>query len=337
MRVTRELVAKVAGVSTATVSYVLNNSRSVSEEARRKVLEAVKELKYTPDMIARSMVTNETKQLGIVLNEIINPFYGEIILGFENAAIEKGYFVNICTGYKNLDDYFDNFIARRVDGVFVVAIPYKFHMEKIYNLVDAGIKVVMSGNAEADIKKLSSIENDYVDAMHKAVEYLTGLGHRHIAYVSGLGKSQKFDRKIEGYLSAVHKWKLPCEDSLLIDGSAPYGTTIEDGYRLANRLIASGKPFTAVVCTNDMMALGAMNALKHAGLNVPEDVSVMGFDGIQIGGYWDPSLTTMAVPTVSLGERAFELLYTNLKKDNTGYFLNKLELIERNSTGACKS
>lgn len=336
MRVTRELVAKMAGVSTATVSYVLNNSRSVSDEARKKVLQAVKELKYTPDMIARSMVTNETKQLGIVLNEIINPFYGEIILGFENAAIEKGYFVNICTGYKNLDDYFDNFIARRVDGVFVVAIPYKFHMDKIYNLVDAGIKVVMSGNAEADIKRLSSLENDYIDGMQKAVDYLIGLGHKDIAYVSGLGKSQKFDRKIEGYLTALQKRNLACGDALLVEGGVPYGTTIEDGYQLADKLIASGKSFTALICTNDLMAFGAMNALRNAGYEVPGDVSVIGFDGIQFGKVWNPSLTTMAVPTVSLGEKAFELLYTNIKKNSTGYFLNKLELVARGSTGVCK-
>ncbi len=333
MRVTRALVAKKAGVSTATVSYVLNNSRSVSEDARNKVLKAVRELNYKPDMIARSMVTNETKQLGIVLNEITNPFYGEIILGFENAAIEKGYFVNICTGYKNLDAYFDNFISRRMDGVFVAAMPYKFHMNNIYNLVDSGIKVVMSGNSEVDIKRVCSVENDYIDGMHKAVDYLYSLGHRDIGCISGLSKSFKFDRKIEGYLLAINKWKLPCGDSLLVEGSTPYGTSIQDGYALAKKMIASGRSFTAVVCTNDLMAIGAMTAFKEAGLSVPGDISVIGFDGIFLGQYWETALTTMAVPTISLGEKAFELLYGNMKKGSTGYFLNKLELVVRGSTG----
>src|SRR5690625_1529141 len=102
MRVTRNDVAKRAGVSTATVSYVINNKGNVSEKTRTKVLEAVRELNYKPDMVARSMVTKETKQLSIILNDIANPFYSEVVLGFENMAMEKGYFVNVCTGYKNL-------------------------------------------------------------------------------------------------------------------------------------------------------------------------------------------------------------------------------------------
>ena len=111
MKVTRTDVAKLAGVSTATVSYVLNGSRSMSEKTRKLVLDAVEQLNYKPDMIARSMTKNETRQLSFMVNDATNPFYGEIIVGFENAAMERGYFVNICTGSKNINDYFDNYIA----------------------------------------------------------------------------------------------------------------------------------------------------------------------------------------------------------------------------------
>lgn len=335
MRVTRADVAKKAGVSTATVSYVLNNSRSISDETKQKVLSIVKELNYKPDMIARSMVTNQTKQLSIVLNDIVNPFYGEIILGFENAAIEKGYFVNICTGYKNIDDYFDNFISRRIDGVYVAALPNKFHMEKIYSLVDAGIKVVMSGNAEADLKKVSSVECDYVEGMERAVAYLVQLGHRDISFISGVGRNQKFDKKVEGYLSAVKKYNLHCGESLLFDNIPPYNTTIQDGYMLTKKLVNSSKSFTAVICTNDLMAMGAISALREAGLNIPRDISVMGFDGICIAEAWEPSLTTMSVPKAFIGEKAFQLLHTNIKNNNTGFCTSRLELIIRNSTGPC--
>ncbi len=106
MKVTRTDVAKLAGVSTATVSYVLNGSRSMSEKTRKLVLDAVEQLNYKPDMIARSMTKNETRQLSFMVNDATNPFYGEIIVGFENAAMERGYFVNICTGNKNINDYF---------------------------------------------------------------------------------------------------------------------------------------------------------------------------------------------------------------------------------------
>ncbi|NLO81823.1 MAG: LacI family transcriptional regulator [Clostridiales bacterium] len=336
MKVTREEVAKHAGVSPATVSYVLNNSRNVSEETRKRVLEAVEKMNYKPDLIARSMVTKETKQLSIILNDIANPFFSEIILAFENAAIERGYFVNICTGYKNIDDYFDHFISRRIDGICVLAIPNKFHMDKIYDLVDKGIKVVVSGNAEADIKRVSLIENDYINAMDQAIRYLMELGHREIAYVSGLSSSQKFDRRIEGYLKALKKYNLSCGDRLLIEGKAPYNTTIMDGYYITKELISTGKFFTAVICTNDLMAVGAMRALQEAGYSVPDDVSVMGFDDIFLSDIWQPPLTTMSVPKTLLGTKAFELLYGNIKKGNTGFYMTKPELVVRKSTDVCK-
>ena len=332
MKVTRADVAKLAGVSTATVSYVLNGSRPMSEKTTKLVLDAVEQLNYKPDMIARSMTKNETKQLSLMINDITNPFFSEIVVGFETAAIEKGYFVNVCTGYKNINNYFDNYIARRIDGVFVVAVPYKFDMSKLYDLVDSGIKVVVSGNTEADLKKVSSIESDHIDGMYKAVEYLYNLGHRQIAYLSGLCKKHRFDRKLEGYLTALERCGLNYGEELLFEGEAPYSTGVDDGYALAKKLMASGKKFTAIICLNDLMAMGAIAALEDGGLRVPQDVSVMGFDDILFAKAWRPSITTMAVSKFDFGYNAFELLHTNITQGNTGYFVNQLTLKEREST-----
>ena len=333
MKVTRADVAKLAGVSTATVSYVLNGSRNMSEKTRKLVLDAVEQLNYKPDMIARSMTKNETMQLSLMVNDIANPFYGEIVRGFELAAIEHGYFVNVCTGFKNINEYFDNYIARRIDGVFVVATPHKFDLDKLYNLVDSGIKVVVSGNVEADLNRVSSIESDYISGMRVAVEYLYSMGHRDIAYLSGLSKKHMFDHRIEGYLAAVEKLNLSCGTQLLFDGRAPYSTRVEDGYAMAKELLASGKTFTAVICLNDMMAMGAIAAFEDAGLSVPEDVSVMGFDDIIFASTWRPAITTMAVSKREFGSKAFELLYTNIKKGTTGSYVSQLELKVRGSTG----
>jgi DNA-binding LacI/PurR family transcriptional regulator len=333
MRTTRADVAKLAGVSTATVSYVLNNSRGIAEDTRKRVLTAVEELKYKPDMIARSLVTNETMQLSVVVDNITNPFYGDIVLGFENAAIEKGYFVNICTGYKNIDEYFENFISRRLDGVFIVATIYKFHIEKLYRLVDEGIKVVKCENIEADLRKVSSVENDYMTAMNDAVGHLYNLGHRNIAYISGQSKILKCDPKLMGFQKAVEKFKLG--NTVVLEGNAPYSSDIPDGYNLACKLLSIDKSYSAVICLNDLMAMGAIKAFNENGLRVPEDISVMGFDDIPYAAYWDPPITTMAVPKSFLGSKAFELLYTNMKKGNTGYFMNRLQLIERKSTSQC--
>ena len=336
MKVTRADVAKLAGVSTATVSYVLNDSRNMSDKTRKLVLDAVEQLNYKPDMIARSMTKNETMQLSLMVNDITNPFYSEIVRGFEMAAMERGYFVNVCTGYKNINDYFENYIARRIDGVFVVATPQKFDLKKLYNLADSGVKVVVSGNIEADLKKVSSIESDYISGMKMAVDYLYNLGHRDIAYLSGLSRKHKFDQKVEGYLTAIEQIGLPCGDSLLFDGNPPYSTSVEDGYTMAKELLASGKAFTAVICLNDLMAMGAIAALEDAGLKVPEDVSVMGFDDIMFARAWRPAITTMAVSKQEFGKKAFELLYTNIKQGTTGYYVSQLALKERASTARIK-
>ena len=334
MKVTRADVAKLAGVSTATVSYVLNGSRNISEKTRKCVLDAVERLNYKPDMIARSMTKNETMQLSLMINDITNPFYSEIVMGFEAAAIEKGYFVNVCTGYKDINNYLENYIARRIDGVFVVAVPHKFDLGKLYELTENGIKVVVSGNTEVDHKKVCSIENDYQTGMKEALNYLRSLGHERIAYLSGLSRKHRFDIRLESYLQAVCDQGLNYGDDLLLEGKAPYSTSVQDGYLMAKELVVSGKKFTAAICTNDLMAMGAISAFNDAGYRVPEDISVMGFDDILFARVWRPAITTMAVSKFDFGRKAFDLLYTNMKKGSIGYSLCSLELKVRDSTAA---
>ncbi|HAX50930.1 LacI family DNA-binding transcriptional regulator [Muricomes intestini] len=336
MRVTRKDVANRAGVSTATVSYVLNKSKKISDETTSKVMQAIAELDYRPDMIARSMSVEQTMQVGIVLEDITNPFSGGLIRGFEKAANEKNYFVSVCTSFDKLDDYFDNFIARRIDGIFVAALPYKFNVNKLYDLVDRDIKVVVSGNAIADYKKVSSLENDYIDAMEQVMEYLYALGHRNIAYISGLGKNMTYDLRCIGYRQMITKLGLTCGNELLIDGKSPYFTGVEEGYSGAKRLIETGKKFTAVICTNDIMAFGAMKAIRDHGLRIPEDVSVVGFDGIKLGEYYECPLTSMALEQEECGRKAFDLLYNNMTQGTVGYYKNMLHLVERESTGKCR-
>ena len=326
----------MAGVSTATVSNVLNGSDKVKETTVLRVMEAVRQLDYRPDMIARSMTTKRTMQIGIVLEDVINPYYGELIREFESAANEKNYFVNICTGLHKLDNYFDNFITRRMDGVFVAALPYKFQEEKLYYLVEQGVKVLTSGNVHADFRRVSSIENDYLTAMQDAVSYLVSLGHEQIAYLSGLGRNLTYDLRCTGYMEMVKQLGLPCGEDLLIDSAYPYSTNFQAGYTCAMRLMDTGRPFSAVICGNDLMAMGAMKAFFEKGIRVPEDVSVMGFDGIAMDKFWSPALTTMSVDKATFGRRAFELLYSNIVNETTGYYKSKLTLVEGESTGPRK-
>jgi DNA-binding LacI/PurR family transcriptional regulator len=332
MRPTRKDVAELAKVSTATVSYVLNDSRSVPQATRKKVLDAVAELNYRPDYIARTMVTKRTQQLSVVLNNIANPIYGDLILGFEKEAIDYHYFVNICTGYKNVDDYFERFIARRIDGIFIEVMPYKFHLERIDELVAASIKVVVFGHVGQDLRRVSSIENDYEDAMEQAVAHLYNLGHRDIIYISGLARQDEYDFRIRGFSKALERRGISPEKNIVAPDKAT-NTEVNDGYRLCRDFLQSKQAVSAVICTNDFMAVGAMRAIKEAGFSIPKDVSLMGIDNAYIGEIVDPSLTTLAADYQLLGNRAFHLLYQDMQHDTKGFFCNQLSLIPRSSTG----
>lgn len=331
-RVTREDVAKLAGVSTATVSYVLNKSIKVKPSTQDRVLSAVKELGYRPDPIARSMVTKQTMQLSVVLNNVANPIYSDMILGFEKQALERGYFVNICTGQSYIDEYFDNFVARRIDGVFIEALPGRYHIEKVYQLVDAGIKVIMFGHGGADLRKVSSVENDYIYTLEKAVDYLWGLGHRQIAYLSGLPEDQGYDLRIEGYKRAISRRADDPSSALCLCPTEVTNTDIADGRRMALQLLESKTAFSAVITTNDLMAIGAMQQFQDSGLRIPEDVSVMGIDGASFGELVTPRLTTMKTDYYQIGAKAFELLYGSMKEDTKGFYQNHPQLVERGST-----
>lgn len=333
-RPTRRDVAELAGVSTATVSYVLNKTQKVPDRTADKVWEAVRALDYKPDLVARSLVTRESKQLAIVLNNIANPIYADFILGFENKAIENGYFVNICTGNQNVDDYMEDFASRRIDGILIEALPHKYHEEELFKLLAANIRIVVFGHTNLDLRTISSIETDYIHAMETAVSHLTSLGHRRIAYLSGLERSQTFDRRIDGYLGALDSHGLDYGDDLLIAAPRITNTDISDGADLAKRLLDTKKDFTGVVCTNDLMATGAMAAFKQAGLHIPEDVSVMGIDNAYIGSITEPGLTTLAISYRDVGRKAFELLYADIREEVKGYYINRPELLVRGSTGA---
>ena len=309
MKPTRLDVAKLAGVSPATVSNVMNNAQKVRGETVERVQAAMAQLNYQPNMVARSLTTRKTMQIGLVLENIRNPYYGEIVEHFEAAASARGYFVNICIGTQNIDHYLDNFVTRRLDGVFVAALPNMFDMSKLDQLLENDIRVLVSGNTDVDYRRFSSIESDYAAAMRMAVKHLAGLGHAYQKQMTELGLCP-----------------------VLIDGDPPYQTDVRAGYRQASRLLSSQTPFTAVICGNDLMAIGAMRAFFERGLRVPEDISVVGFDGIDLGRFQTPSLTTLAVDARDFGEKAFELLYASMTQETTSFYSSKLKLIQGEST-----
>ena len=334
MKATRSDVAKLAGVSTATVSNVINNGHMVKDETAERVWAAIEKLNYRPNMVARSLSTQRTMQIGVLLEDIHNPFYGEIVKYIEAAANRHGYFVNICVTSDNFDNYFDSFISRSLDGVFVAALPSQFNMEKLDVLLESGIKLVTSGNLDVDTSRISTIEHNYEEAMTQAIDYLVELGHKDIVYLNGLDGNSYNDTRYTTYSAYMQQLGLPVN---FMGGVYPYRTDVTSGYEQTMRLLDTGSRFTAIICCNDMMAIGAMRALSDRGMKVPEDVSVMGFDGVLIGKYQQPSLTTMAVDAKAFGENIFSLLNNSINKDQVDHLSSHLTLLERESTGRCVS
>jgi len=191
----------------------------------------------------------------------------------------------------------------------------------------------MFGHGNADLRKISSVENDYVNAMEKAVDYLWGIGHRRIAYLSGLTVQQSYDLRIEGYQRAMATRSAgQIAEELCICSAKLTNTDISDGKVLAKKLIDRNADASAVICTNDLMAIGALQVFREAGLDVPGDISVLGIDGASFGEIVTPRLTTMGVSYHEIGQKAFGLLYSDLQNNTKGFFRNVPELVIREST-----
>lgn len=334
MKITRKEVARLAGVSTATVSYVLNGSNRVSEETRNRVKQIIKEYNYRPDLVARAMATRSTMQIAFLINDISNNFFAEIVTEFERAAASEGYSVNICTSDTNISSYIDGFVARRMDGVFCMLSPTRVEPERLYALRQENIPVLISGNPAADREKVALIEPDYMQGMELALGCLKGYGHRKIAFLGAFPEDFSGDIRLKAFRAHYEKM-FPQDLPVVITGDYPYHSTIESGYALTKRLLASKKAFTAVLTTNDSMAIGCIEALREAGLRVPEDVSVMGFDNIAIGRHVTVPLTTVGFDKKHFAATAFDMLHTAIAGGELREAKEKMYLTERKSVAEC--
>ena len=335
MRVTRRDVAVRAGVSEASVSYVMNNSRSVSPETTKKVWDAVKELNYTADMVARSMVKNETKQLAVLANDLSNPYFAEIITGFENAAIDNDYLVSICTGQRETEKYIQHLIARRIDGVFITGLPYmsdqRYH-EIISSMVDGDVRVLINGIILKDCRDISHIYVDHTLGIEKAVAHLKNMGHTCIAMLSTFARNNTFDPSDRLFFSAMEKM-LPDSEPIFVGEIATRNPDMDSSYRLMQKLMAEHPEVTAVLCLNDLMAYGAIQAISDKGKSVPGDISVVGMDDIYISTKFSPSLTSIGFNKLEYGKLAFDVLHRHIRHNTVDDVTVSTELFIRDSTG----
>ena len=330
-RFTRKDVAELAGVSTATVSYVFNKKRYVSQELTNKVLFAAKRLNYYPDMIASSLTTKKTHNIGVLVNDLSNPLQNAVISGIQRAAIKKGYFVNICAGESNFDVYIDNFISRHLDGVYIAVQATEIQREDILKLLDYNIKLVLNKTMNINDPRVNQIHLDLTAGMMMIIEYLAKKGHKDIAYLSCYDESVLSDERLPAFKAAMRKY-LGCNDPVIIYGKVPYESTIESGKILVEQLLDTGKTCSALVCSNDLMAFGAMKVLHDSGYRIPEDISVVGIDNIELCKSSIPSLTTLDQKSEELGMAIFDLLYNDIVNGEIAQKCIWPQLVIRDST-----
>lgn len=296
-----EDVADVAGVSHQTVSRVVNNHPNVSKATREKVETAIAELGYRRNTAARSLVTRRSQTIGVLASELSQYGPANTLLGVEQAAREAGYFVSIAAlrevSREAISDAVNRFMDQSVDGI-VVLVPHSDTLQAL-EVLNPDVPVVLVGSGGEG--RFSGAKVDQLRGARLAVEHLIGLGHTRIGHISGPQDWIDGAERARGWREALAASDLDAD--LLIEGDWSAGT----GYGIGQKL-AADRTATAVFVGNDQMALGLLRALGEAGVRVPEDVSVVGFDDQPEAGYFMPPLTTVRQDFEELGRRCVDLM-----------------------------
>ena len=327
-------VAERAGVGLTTVSRAFSEPDKVSPETLRRIEDAVRDLGYTVNMNARSLRGRTSGMVLVLLPDIGNPFFSLVLKGIEEAARTTGRVILIVETQRDqasersytAQSYISQLDARRVDGLLV--LDGSFPIEP---LSEGNGRYPIVAVAERATGSLGYVGIDNMAAATAAVQLLAQQGHRAIAHLAGTPQTVTAIERLEGYRSAMHGLGLPVEDDFIEHGDF----SIASGRSAARRLLTSGRLPTAIFAASDEMAMGAMYELKVAGLRIPDDISVIGFDDIEFSEVFDPPLTTVRQPRLDMGRVGMETLLRHLDRDEFVPYDNILqfELIERSSVG----
>jgi LacI family transcriptional regulator, repressor for deo operon, udp, cdd, tsx, nupC, and nupG len=325
-------VARHAAVSTATVSRVLSNPAIVTKDTRERVTRAIAELNYEPNPAARTLRTLKSGRILVTVPDISNPFFSEVIRGVEETAQDLGYSVLLGdTRYQaDREEQYAGFLKRReADGLIFLGHRLPELLVDVVEGAQGRAPIVNGCEYSADLG-VSSVHIDNATAAADAMTHLYRLGHQRIGVVTGPLSSPLSRDRLDGtkQAAAAHDFG----DHLIVRNG---DFTIEAGEREASRMLALPEPPTAIFCFNDEMALGALAAVRKAGLACPEDVSVMGFDDIHFSRYMVPPLTTIRQPMAQIGQETVRLLHSILSDGNSKPVSCTLphELVVRDSTG----
>jgi len=306
--ITLKMVAEKAEVSVNTASRAINNKPDISKETKKRILQIAKELGYIRNAAAVALRTKKTGTIGAVIADNRNPFYAEVLNGIEEAAREKNYHIilaNTQRDYKKEEEAINLLLAKRVDGLLIT--PVQDRDDDIKNLIDANIPFVIVGRDFENIE-VDAVYNDEVKGGFLATEYLIKKGHKRIALINGFLHKSPAKGRLEGYKKALKKYGIPFDDALVTVGDID----VKDGYERTKQLLEKGLNFTAIFAYNDMMAFGAMQAIKEKGLRIPEDIGLVGYDDIPFSSLISPALTTIRLKKQELGAESVKLLLSRI-------------------------
>ncbi|OMD41541.1 LacI family transcriptional regulator [Paenibacillus borealis] len=334
-------IAAKANVSIATVSYVLNGTRNVRPETRQRVVEAIEELNYKPNDIAKSLKLNRTNTIGVIAEDVTVFNAPEIIDGINdfgdrhdlhillvNLRLNKRIgrnFADIEAYRKYASNAVSELLSKQVDGIIYIGV----HTRDLTGLIDADDKPIVYtyGYTRDDI----SIHYNDEQASYEAMSHLVEKGHSRIAVISGLMDSIPSRQRLNGYYRAITDFELPFDPLLIKMGDWER----ESGYRLTGELLSLPEPPTAILSMNDVMVVGVLQAADERGVKVPEDLSVIGFDNREFSDYLRPRITTMELPLHEMGYQAIESLYNVINgNESAPLIMPECRLIERDSVAA---
>ncbi|RAU34689.1 HTH-type transcriptional repressor PurR [Pantoea sp. RIT413] len=326
-------VAKRAGVSTTTVSHVINKTRFVAEETRNAVWEAIKALHYSPSAVARSLKVNHTKTLGLLATSSEAPYFAEIIEAIENHCFAQGYTLILGNAHNDLQKqraYLSMMAQKRVDGLLVMCSEYPDDLLQMLEDNRNIPMVVMDwGASRGDFT--DTVQDNAFQGGYLAGRYLIERGHRDIGAIPGQLERNTGGGRHAGFLQAMQEAGIAVRAEWIVQGDFEP----ESGYQAMQQILSQKQRPTAVFCGGDIMAMGAICAADEMGLRVPQDISVIGYDNVRNARYFTPALTTVHQPKAQLGEKALEMLLDRItsKREEPQTIEVQPSLIERRSVG----
>lgn len=337
-RVSAYDVAKLAKVSQSTVSRVLNNYPYVKKDTREKVHSAIKELGFSPDEIARSLATNKTNTIGLIVEDLSNPFYAEtahIILREASKVDYEVIILDADSDVEQFDKSFKTLVGKRVDGVIVASI--RKDNKQIHEYLKRNLPIILYNRVVTEIGNVNYIEVDNKKGAKMAIRHLVELKHRSIAYISGPTIYSTFSDRLDGYIEALEENNLEYNEKFIYKGDISYESVL----RFSKEIMRQENPPTAFFASTDQIALAIMDAASQNGLHIPYDISVIGFDDINIAKNPFIGLTTISQQKEEMAPLALRKLINIIdsKKDFDEVDKNTLQpkLIVRKTTGTNNS